>query len=284
MKIPNDEVTTDEVKEWQGLHLLHFQASSCSQKVRILLREKGLDWQSHPIDLVREQHVTPWFLGINPRGVVPVLVHDGVVHVESNDILEYLDQLDSTAEPYFPRSDEEIRIARESLALEDGLHADLRTITMGFLTPRAAAKKSPKTLEAYERDGAPNAQRDKEVAWWRAFAERGITPDDARASAAAFDEAFTALDERLAEQPWLLGSRISVLEISWFTSMHRLVTAGYPISRHSRLSEHYARLLARPAFAAEVANRGLPGVALRAYGAWRRFRGSTLGDVLETPA
>ncbi len=41
MIIPNDEVTTDEVKSWSGVHLLHFQGSACSQKVRILLREKG---------------------------------------------------------------------------------------------------------------------------------------------------------------------------------------------------------------------------------------------------
>ena len=34
----------------------------------------------------------PWFLGINPRGLVPVLVHDGAVHIESNDIIQYLDK------------------------------------------------------------------------------------------------------------------------------------------------------------------------------------------------
>ena len=91
MKLDDGAVTTSEVKAWKGLHLLHFSGSSCSQKVRILLGEKQLAYTSHHIDIARNAHVTPWFLGINPRGVVPVLVHDGVVHVESNDILEYLD-------------------------------------------------------------------------------------------------------------------------------------------------------------------------------------------------
>ena len=91
MRVPPEQITTEEVKSWQGLHLLHFQSSTCSQKVRILLREKGLEWTSHPIDLPRNEHVSEWFLGINSRGVVPVLVHDGEVHVESNDILAYLD-------------------------------------------------------------------------------------------------------------------------------------------------------------------------------------------------
>lgn len=93
MIVSDEQITTREVAAWRGLHLLHFQGSSCSQKVRVLLREKGLVWVSHPVNLAADAHVSPWFLGVNSRGVVPVLVHDGVVHVESNDILEYLDRL-----------------------------------------------------------------------------------------------------------------------------------------------------------------------------------------------
>ena len=46
MRLADDQVTTREVKSWHGIHLLHFKASSCSQKVRILLGEKGIDWES----------------------------------------------------------------------------------------------------------------------------------------------------------------------------------------------------------------------------------------------
>ena len=40
------QVQTKEVLGWEGLHLLNFSQSSCSQKVRILLREKGLPYRS----------------------------------------------------------------------------------------------------------------------------------------------------------------------------------------------------------------------------------------------
>ena len=66
MIVPDEYVTTREVTTWKGLHLLHFQSSSCSQKVRVLLREKDLDWVSHPVDLPRQKHVSRWYLGINP--------------------------------------------------------------------------------------------------------------------------------------------------------------------------------------------------------------------------
>ena len=116
MIIPDDHVTTREVTSWQGLHLLHFQSSSCSQKVRVLLREKALDWVSHSVDLPTQKHVSAWYLGINPRGVVPALVHDGVVHVESNDIMEHLDTLPSQAAPFFPQTEAERAWVKANLA------------------------------------------------------------------------------------------------------------------------------------------------------------------------
>ena len=39
-----------------------------------------------------------------------------------------------------------------------------------------------------------------------------------------------------------------------------------------------------PAFAAEVAPHGLPGMLIRGYRAYRRLRGTTLGDLLAAPA
>ena len=83
----DEYIKTREVRDWQGVHLLHFSGSACSQKTRIFLNLKDIDWVSHPVNLGTQQNYTPWFLGINPRGLVPVLVHDGVVHIESNDIL-----------------------------------------------------------------------------------------------------------------------------------------------------------------------------------------------------
>ena len=86
------DIKTREVLGWKGAHVLFYSGSSCSQKLRIFLNLKGIPWQSHPVDLHANENFTPWFLGINPRGLVPVLVHDGAVHIESNDIITYLER------------------------------------------------------------------------------------------------------------------------------------------------------------------------------------------------
>ena len=279
MKLDDVAVTTSEVKAWKGLHLLHFSGSSCSQKVRILLGEKQLAYTSHHIDLARNAHVTPWFLGINPRGVVPVLVHDGVVHVESNDIPAYLDALPSAFDPFMPQTDAERRSVKASLDREDSLHMDLRNLTMGFILPRRLLQKSEETLQRWERDGDADPKRTVEVKWWRDFARQGVPADVARGSFNAFSAAFAELDETLSRQAWLIGGRISVLDVAWFIDVHRVGLAGYPVERHPHVTQWHRRLSARPAFAKEI-EAPLPVAVLMAlYGTYRRLRGASLRDI-----
>lgn len=279
MIVPDEHVTTREVTQWRGLHLLHFQSSSCSQKVRVLLREKGLQWESHPVDLAREQHVTPWYLGINPRGVVPALVHDGVVHVESNDIMAHLDGLPSAVEPFFPQDEEERAWVAKNLALEDSLHMDLRNLTMGFIMPRRAVQKSAATLERWEREGRDDPKRALEVKWWRDFAAHGIPDPVAQRSFDAHCGAFQILEERLQNSEWLIGGRLSVLEVAWFITTLRLSGAGYPLDQHPNLNRWHERLRQRPAFSEETRDPALIRFALPFYRAFRRLRGTTLLDV-----
>ena len=79
------------------IELYHTAHSTCSQKVRLTLAEKGLvrgkDWIEHEIDLGKFQQLEPEYLKLNPNGVVPTFVHDGNVLIESSAILEYLDEV-----------------------------------------------------------------------------------------------------------------------------------------------------------------------------------------------
>ena len=48
MIIADEQVTTREVASWQGIPLIHFPSYRCSQKVRVLLREKNLAYAVRP--------------------------------------------------------------------------------------------------------------------------------------------------------------------------------------------------------------------------------------------
>ena len=257
VQLVDGDIKTREVLAWKGVHVLHFMGSSCSQKLRIFLNLKGIQWQSHIVDLFTNENFRPWFLGINPRGLVPVLVHDGAVHIESNDIIAYLER--AFPAPKLIPAGHENEVAA-LLRHEDDLHLDLRTLSFRFVFDRPGPPKPAEALASYAANGSGTVQgaadRDKQtqIEFWQRAAKEGFTDQAARASAQKFRVAFDALEQRLATQPYLLGATLSVLDIAWFIYANRLALGGYPIARlHPRLGAWFGKLAARPEFAKEVA-------------------------------
>jgi len=75
-----------------ALALYHNDMSSCAQKVRLMLAEKGLEWESRHLNLRAGEHQKDWYIKLNPRAVVPTLIDGDIVVPESNVINEYLDE------------------------------------------------------------------------------------------------------------------------------------------------------------------------------------------------
>jgi len=75
------------------LVLYNAPQSTCSQKARITLIEKGLDYDEEKLDLFKGDQLKPEYKEINPNGVVPSLVHDGEPVIDSSVIMEYLEDL-----------------------------------------------------------------------------------------------------------------------------------------------------------------------------------------------
>jgi glutathione S-transferase len=256
VRLLESDILTKEVLSWKGLHLFHAHTSTCSQKVRICLNLKELDWTSHELSLRDKENLTPYYLGVNPRGLVPTLVHDGAVHIESNDIILYLDET-FPARPLTPtahRGD-----IATLLQHEDDMHLDLRALTFRFVLA-SLKPKSAEDLKTYAERGSGTVQgkadphKASEIAFWEAFTKDGLSDDDARAIVMRFKDAFDDLDKRLAHQPYLLGDTLSALDVAWFVYVVRLRFAGYPFERlHPRIQEWFGRLSERDAFAREVA-------------------------------
>ena len=257
VQLIDGDIKTREVLGWKGVHVLHYSGSSCSQKLRIVLNLKGIPWQSHPVDLHGNENFRPWFLGINPRGLVPVLVHDGAVHIESNDIIGYLEK--TFPEPKLIPAGHENEIAA-LLKHEDDLHLDLRTLSFRFVFAPPGPPKPAEALKSYAENGSGTVQgandREKQVQieFWQRATRDGFTDERARASAQKFRTEFDALDRTLAQMPYLMGDELSVLDIAWFIYAYRLSLAGYPLQRlHPRVHAWFEKLRARPEFAKEVA-------------------------------
>ena len=74
------------------LELYNFSQSTCSQKVRLCLAEKKLEWTDHRLISRNGDHLTDWYTK-HPNRVVPTLVHDGNPVYETSVIIQYLDDI-----------------------------------------------------------------------------------------------------------------------------------------------------------------------------------------------
>jgi len=102
--------------------LYSYWRSSSSYRVRIALNLKGIDYKQVPVHLVRNggEQNQPAYREINPLGLVPALVHDGQVVVQSLAICEYLEEA-FPASPLLPadkRGRARVRSIAQSIASE----------------------------------------------------------------------------------------------------------------------------------------------------------------------
>lgn len=256
VQLADSDVLTREVLDWRGLHLLHWHSSTCSQKLRIVLNLKGIAWTSHLIDLTKNENLSAHFLGINPRGLVPVLIDDGAVHIESNDILRLIEGRHPSP-VLIPRVDRDIDAL---LKFENEIHLDLRALSFRFLFNPATPPKSENDLQNYRErgsgnvGGAPDPEKQHEVDWWSRYNREGITTPVAIDAARRFRSAFAELDETLSRSANLLSEELSVLDIAWIVYVQRLRLIGYPIERmHPRLFAWFERHMQQPLIAKEIA-------------------------------
>ena len=281
MKLLSSDIKTKEILDWKGVHLLNYQFSACSMKTRIYLNLKKIPFTSHQINLSAGENFSEWFQGINPRSLVPVLIHDGEVHIESNDILEYLEGCFKES-PLIPENMEEK--IKELLKFEDNLHVDIRNITFKFLVPRFLNKgKSvqPKAKNKATLNGEIDSMDDVNRNFWEQYEKYGITDEDASRSLIRFRTALEDLNDQLEDSPYILGAELSLVDIAWFIYATRIQHANYPLQRlHPNVSGWYERLYANVLFRKEVRRPLIMQFVLYVHTLILRLKGRSIEDFL----
>ena len=74
------------------LVLYHWEPNANSGKPIQTLKEKGVPFQTHWIDMMKNDQHKPEYLKINPNGTIPAMVHDNLMLYESTAIMEYVDE------------------------------------------------------------------------------------------------------------------------------------------------------------------------------------------------
>jgi glutathione S-transferase len=238
------------------LELYHFDRSTAAQKVRLVLAEKGLEWKGHYIETgfeARDQH-DPDYLKLNPRGVVPTLVHDGRVIRESNVILEYLED----AFPAHPlRPDDPFERAEMRLwtrRIDDGVHVDSRTVGQCIAMRFRALEADPAVVEKHYADMPETVRRKNDLINNELGVDSPLLPD----AIATFKKLFHEIDDTLGDGDWLVGEMFSLADISMVVYVNRLASFQMaPLWNDLvRLKEWNERIRARPTYVTAVTEWG----------------------------
>ncbi|MGH6767774.1 MAG: glutathione S-transferase family protein [Xanthobacteraceae bacterium] len=229
------------------LVLYHSGLTTCSKQVRHCLREKGLAYESRYINLLRFEHLSPDYLKLNPNGVVPTLVHDGHVVINSACINEYIDE--AFSEPRLSPADPRAR-ARMRLwtwTADDAHHQGARLTRNRKLKASVEAMSAADVALVLERMPVP-ARREH----WQQQTSGGHSEAEMEIATAHMHFVADRMERDLAREPWLAGEVFSLGDISMASLIHRcfeLFPDMLPRATYPRLNDWYARLMARPAAA-----------------------------------
>ena len=191
------------------------------RSVEIALREKGLDYDLHP--MAPGEHKQPGYLTLHPFGRIPAFVDDGFAIYETQAILRYLDDV-------FPAP----------------------PLTPGNPKGRARMNQAIGIIECYyfPKAAAP-------IGFNRIIGPRllGVAGDEA-AIAEAMPMArtcFAEFERLIGDQPYLTGEAFSLADIMLGAHLDLLCEAPEGrelIGETPRLGGWLKRMVARPSFAA----------------------------------
>lgn len=233
--------------------LYHYGFSTCSQKVRMVLAEKGVEYTSHEIDLISGGQHDPEYVKLNPNHVVPTLVHDGAVLLESTLINEYLDEAfpDVPMRPANARGRHGVRMWTK--LLDDCVHPAAPIVTFA-VGPRKLLLEQPEEIREANINSIPDPTAR---AVRRSVLDHGVdAPEFAGAMRKMVDFLDTA-EAALGSAAWLSGEKFGLADAAAIPYVLRLDhLAMMPLlARDARpaLASWYERVQARPSFATAVA-------------------------------
>jgi glutathione S-transferase len=231
------------------LELYHHSESVCAQKVRLALAEKEVEWTSQYVYLEKGEQHTPEFKKINPKGVVPVLIHEDRNIPESTVICEYVDErfdgpLLMPEDPYW-----RTRKRLWSKMVDEGLHYP-NTFLISFIIAfrhmsRGHIKTPAQIAEYLESIENPDLRKIHEQIF-----NNGIDSPLFAEAVRFYDAVLAKMETTLCEQRWLAGNKFSLADIALAPYMHRLFDLNMLVMCEKRAAvlDWYERLKARPSW------------------------------------
>lgn len=229
-----------------SIKLYHHPVSTCSQKVRLALAEKSIKFDQHIIDWTKLEHLSDWYLKINPNGVVPTLVHDGRSVPDSSVICEYIDEV--FGERLISPND---AIGRAEMRAWMRYFEEVPTVAIRFPSFNKLFVKSLKQgMSSTEFDGMTNKMPLRKH-FYRQMESEGFPEHLVAESLEKLRKCLVRVSDRLADdRSYLLGEQFSIADIVLVPTVVRMKDLGldHVWQNLPRIRGWFDRVQSRPSF------------------------------------
>ncbi len=233
------------------LELYHHGSSVCAAKVRLTLAEKKLEWQGHYIDILKGDQFDAAYMKLNPKAVVPTLIHDGFVLQESSVICEYIDEVFPDPPLTSTTAAERARMRLWTKAIDEVLHPMCGEITFACSHRHTVARLGPEGLANFLASTPPVSV----TAGWherkKVIVKHGLGAPGIDQSLRLYDAYLGKMETSLAENHWVAGDAYSLADIGLVPYVNRLdmmnMSAMWTRSR-PRVTDWFERVKAKPTF------------------------------------
>jgi glutathione S-transferase len=227
------------------LTLYHGRTSVCSVKARLALAEKGVRFDSKLLTL-RGDQFDPDYMRLNPNAVVPTLVHDAEVILESTVIIQYVDEMfvGTPLMPHEPRARARARMMMK--LMDEYVHTACMTLTFATVNRASLAKMTPQEMEA-ELAKAPDPKRSELK---RAVVADGLDAAPVKDALRGYGRLLDQIEAATAHGPFLAGAAWSLADAAATPYVWRLDKLKLaPMWQHRpAVAAWYERVRARPSF------------------------------------
>lgn len=228
------------------LTLYHYWDSFCSFKVRLCLEEKGLEWRSENVNLMRFENLAPDYLAVNPDGLVPTLIHDRHTIVESSIINEYLDGV-FPGPPLRPADEVALARMRYWVGIEEAqLFKAVRPASLNLIMKRIFQAMSEAELDAHLARHPKQHLVGRLKTMFTGPVDQGALDKSRKMLRRAFEK----MNRELAGQPWLAGRTYSLADIAAAPVIDRIQVLDMADlwNELEALQDWIDRLTGRPAY------------------------------------
>ena len=226
------------------LILYHTSRAVCAQKVRLALAEKAIGFESRL--LAQTDLRSPEYLGLNPHGYVPTLIHDGAVITESRTISEYLEDAFPTPHLMPLSSLGKARVRNWTKQIDDSLH--LNIFILSFVTSfRQKFLVMPATAQA---NALPLTPFKRHITL--ELLDQGADSVFFRMAVTRFLTLLGDMNVALCEAKWLSGDAYGLADVDYTPYLRRLEELGFwqlVDKEYPEVGRWFEAVRSRPSFA-----------------------------------